>query len=38
MLSGIEDACGNACRVLCGLMPRGWKRGGQAEAPHAPAP
>ena len=37
LLSGIEAACGDACRVLCGFLPRGWKRGGQHEAPPAPA-
>jgi hypothetical protein len=37
MLSGMEAACGDVCRVLCGLLPRGWKRGGRAEAPSAPA-
>jgi len=32
MLSGIETACGDVCRLVCGFLPRGWKRGGQAEA------
>jgi AcrR family transcriptional regulator len=32
MLSGIETACGDVCRVLCGFMPRGWKRGGGTTA------
>ena len=24
MLSGIETACGDACRLACAFMPRGW--------------
>ena len=37
MLSGMEAACGDVCRVLCGFLPRGWKRGGQPEASPEPA-
>jgi ubiquinone biosynthesis protein COQ9 len=33
MLSGIETACGDVCRIACGFLPRGWKRGGRSEAP-----
>jgi ubiquinone biosynthesis protein COQ9 len=36
LLSGIEDACGNVCRALCGLVPRGWHRRAEPEAPSAP--
>ncbi len=36
MLSGIETACGDVCRVLCGFMPRGWKRGASATATSPP--
>ena len=32
MLSGMETACGDVCRVLCGFLPRGWKRGGRARS------
>jgi ubiquinone biosynthesis protein COQ9 len=32
MLSGIETACGDVCRIACGLLPRGWKRGSRSEA------
>jgi len=34
MLSNME----RACSTLCGLMPRGWKRKGGAEAPPQPKP
>jgi AcrR family transcriptional regulator len=37
MLSGIETACKDACRLACAFLPRGWERGG-AEAPAQPAP
>lgn len=36
MLSGIETACGDICRIACGFLPRGWKRGGRSEAPPSP--
>jgi AcrR family transcriptional regulator len=36
MLSGIETACEDACRLVCAFLPRGWKRRG-AEAPEQPA-
>jgi ubiquinone biosynthesis protein COQ9 len=32
MLSGIETACGDVCRLICGFLPRGWKRGSRSEA------
>ena len=31
MLSGIETACGDVCRIACGLLPRGWTRGSRPE-------
>jgi len=37
MLSGIETACEDVCRLACGFLPRGWKRRG-AETPAQPAP
>jgi ubiquinone biosynthesis protein COQ9 len=37
MLSGIETACEDVCRLACAFLPRGWKRGG-TEAPAQPAP
>jgi hypothetical protein len=37
MLSAVEQACEDACRLACAFLPRGWKRGG-AEAPPQPAP
>jgi ubiquinone biosynthesis protein COQ9 len=36
-LSGMESTCKDFCRVACGLLPRGWKRGDHAEAPPQPA-
>jgi ubiquinone biosynthesis protein COQ9 len=37
-LSSIEASCGNICRVVCGFLPRGWKRN-RSEAPSpGPAP
>lgn len=38
MLSGIETACEDACRLVCAFLPRGWKRRGGAEAQPQPAP
>ncbi|MEX1060736.1 MAG: TetR/AcrR family transcriptional regulator [Methyloceanibacter sp.] len=38
MLSGIETACEDVCRLACGFLPRGWKRGDRAEAQPQPAP
>ncbi|HEY4774851.1 MAG TPA: hypothetical protein VIH40_08530 [Xanthobacteraceae bacterium] len=38
MLSGIETACEDVCRLACAFLPRGWKRGDRAEAPPAPGP
>jgi len=37
VLSGMETACGDVCRVLCGFLPRGWKGGGRPEASPEPA-
>lgn len=38
MLSGIETACADLCRLACGLMPRGWSRGAKQEAPPSTGP
>jgi hypothetical protein len=39
MLSGIETACGNFCRIACAFLPRGWRRGDRSEAsPQSPGP
>ncbi len=39
MLTGIETACGDVCRIACAFLPRGWKRGGRPEAsPQSPGP
>ena len=40
LLSGIETACGDVCRVVCGFLPRGWRRSGRPEtsAGTGPAP
>jgi ubiquinone biosynthesis protein COQ9 len=38
MLSAVEQACADACRLACAFMPRGWgRRGGSAE-PSTPPP
>jgi hypothetical protein len=37
MLSGIETACQDACRFVCGFLPRGWKPRAKPEAPPAAA-
>jgi ubiquinone biosynthesis protein COQ9 len=37
MLSAVEQACADVCRLACAFMPRGWKRK-EAEAPPAPVP
>jgi ubiquinone biosynthesis protein COQ9 len=37
MLSGLETACADVCRIACGFLPRGWKRGDRTETPPAPA-
>jgi hypothetical protein len=34
MLANMDQVCG----VLCGLVPRGWKRKGGADAPSQPSP
>ena len=31
MLSGIETACGDVCRIACGLLPKDWKRGSRSQ-------
>ena len=38
MLSGIETACADLCRLACGLMPRGWKPRGEAGGAAQPGP
>jgi ubiquinone biosynthesis protein COQ9 len=37
MLSGLETACADVCRIACGFLPRGWKRGDRTETPPVPA-
>lgn len=37
-LAGVESACGNVSRFVCGLMPRGWKRRGGDEPATGAAP
>jgi ubiquinone biosynthesis protein COQ9 len=37
MLSAVEQACADVCRLACAFMPRGWKRK-EAEAPPPPVP
>jgi AcrR family transcriptional regulator len=37
MLSAVEQACADVCRLACAFMPRGWRRrDGGAEAPVTP--
>jgi AcrR family transcriptional regulator len=37
VLSAVEQACEDACRLACAFLPRGWRRGdGGAEAPATP--
>lgn len=41
ILSGIETACQDVCRLACGFLPRGWKRrdgGAETAAPSSPGP
>ena len=38
MLSAVEQACEDACRLACAFVPRGWKRGGAEAPPAQPAP
>ena len=39
VLSGIETACGDVCRIACSFLPRGWTRGDRTEAsPQSPGP
>jgi len=39
MLSAVERACEDVCRLACAFMPRGWKRADRApEPPPQPAP
>lgn len=37
MLSALERACEDMCRLACAFMPRGWKRGERTEPPPQPA-
>jgi ubiquinone biosynthesis protein COQ9 len=37
MLSAVERACEDMCRLACAFMPRGWKRGERTEPPPQPA-
>lgn len=32
VLSAVEQACQDACRLACAFMPRGWRRGDRTEA------
>jgi ubiquinone biosynthesis protein COQ9 len=36
MLSAVEQACEDACRLACAFMPSGWKRRDRAEGPVTP--
>jgi AcrR family transcriptional regulator len=39
LLSSLETTCGNVCRIACGVLPRGWKRGSRTEPdPQAAGP
>jgi ubiquinone biosynthesis protein COQ9 len=39
MLSAVEQACHDACRLACAFMPRGWTRSDRAEpSPQSPGP
>jgi AcrR family transcriptional regulator len=39
VLSGIETACGDVCRIACAFLPRGFTRGDRPEAsPQTPGP
>jgi ubiquinone biosynthesis protein COQ9 len=38
MLSAVEQACEDACRLACAFMPRGWKRRDGAPEPSGPEP
>ena len=38
MLSAIETACQDACRLVCAFLPRGFSGGGRAETPRSPGP
>jgi hypothetical protein len=37
-LTSAEACCTNLCRIACGFLPRGWKRGDRTEMPPKPAP
>jgi ubiquinone biosynthesis protein COQ9 len=37
-LNRAQTACQDFCRVACGFVPRGWKRGDRSETPPKPAP
>jgi hypothetical protein len=39
MLSSLETACADACRIACAFLPRGWRRGDRSEpSPQSPGP
>jgi AcrR family transcriptional regulator len=39
VLSGIETACGDVCRIACSVLPRGWTRGDRPQpSPQSPGP
>ena len=38
MLSTMDKTCKTVCRVVCGLVPRGWRRKGGADAPSQTTP
>jgi AcrR family transcriptional regulator len=39
MLSSLETACADACRIACAFMPRSWRRGDRTEpSPQAAGP
>ena len=38
MLNTMDTTCKTVCRVLCGLVPRGFRRKGGADAPSQPTP
>ena len=39
VLSAVEQACQDACRLACAFMPRGWRRGDCTKpSPHSPGP
>ena len=38
MLSAVEQACADICRLACAVMPRGWTRKEEGAAPPPPPP